>query len=451
MSVDPPAVAPDRSATLRRVKWGVIVGTALEWFDFYVYASMAAVVLGKVFFPGADGAAGTLAAFATFTVGFVVRPLGGVVLGYLADRIGRKTVLTLTFLLMGFSTALIGLIPSYAAIGLGAPVLLVLLRVLQGFGAGAEAVTATVVAYEHADDAHRGRQAAWSAFGSALGLLAASLTVSAITTLDKEALYTWGWRLPFLLSFLLIGVGFWVRRAMPETPEFERATPLPDGTDVARTLLGSNWRGFLAVLVFTVGYLGASYTFKTFSLAYLTQFLDVPAKVGTLGVAVASVVALVVIPLTGRLTDVVGYQRLMIAGAVGIAVLAFPFFALLDTRNTSLIWLALALGSGVLTPMLLATSSAFTAAQFPPQVRTTGACAAREIGAALSAGVAPLVALSLVSASPDHSTAGVSVMFVGAAALIVCGALLDQRVRAQQQTVSLARNSTPPPTMSGVG
>lgn len=387
---------------------------------------------GAVFFPSSNPATGTLAAFATLAVGFVARPIGAIVLGYAADRIGRKRVLTITFLMMGLSTALMGLIPSYAVIGIGAPILLVILRVVQGFGAGAEAVTASVLAYEHADESHRGRQAAWPAFGSSLGLLAASLTVSALTTLDDEVLYSWGWRIPFVSSFLLIGVGMWVRTKLPETPDFEESEHI-GVADTVRTLLRSNWRGIAAVLVFTVGYLGASYTFKTFSLAYLKDFLDVPVRTGTLGVALASAVALIVIPIAGRLTDAVGYQRLMIVGAAGMALLAFPFFSLLDTGRTSTIWLALVLGSGIVMPLLLAASSAFTAAQFPPQVRATGASVARELGAALSAGVAPLVALSLVQSSADHSTAGVSMMFLGAAALVVCGAVLDQARRTRSR------------------
>ncbi|BDH59648.1 MFS transporter [Tsukamurella sp. PLM1] len=311
-----------------------------------------------------------------------------------------------------------------------------ILRILQGIGAGAEGSTAAVLAYEHADGATRGRQAAWPALGSSIGLLAASLTVTAVTSLDDADLYSWGWRIPFVLSFALVGLGLLVRRGLPESPEFASGARPDEGT--ARTLVRTHWRGLVAVMVMTVGYLGASYTFKTFSISYLKEFRDVPANVGTFGVALASAVALVVIPVSGWLTDRVGARRLMLIGAAGIALIAFPFFVLLDTGRPAYIWFALIVASGVLIPLILASSSSFMAAQFPASVRSTGAGAGREIAAAAAGGVVPLIALSLVTASESHSTVGVSVLFIASGACIAIACALDQTDRVARDERSVA-------------
>ncbi|MEU8527185.1 MFS transporter [Streptomyces sp. NPDC048629] len=433
------------TAALRKVKWGVMVGTALEWFDFYLYASMAAVILGKVFFPEADSATSTLASLATFAVGFIVRPLGGVVLGYVGDRVGRKYVLTLTLVLMGLSTGLIGLIPSYAAIGVMAPVLLVLLRLLQGVAAGAEASTAMVMAYEHADDASRARLMAWPALGSSVGLLAASLTVTALTSFSQDVVLSWGWRVPFIASFVLAAIGLWVRRQVPETPEFERLSGQQNAGEkprITRDLIRSNLLGLISVLAVTGGYLGASYTFKTFSLSYLTTFRGVPENVGTFGIVLASAVALVTIPLAGRLTDRFGFKKVMVIGSAAMALMAFPFFRLLDTGRPALIWTGLIICSGIIIPMMLVATSTFMAAQFPPHVRSSGVGAAREIAAAFSGGLVPLAALSMVTMSKNHTSWGVSLLFIAAAALVVLGAVLDQSRRASKQQELVGEHGT---------
>ncbi|MDV7091090.1 MFS transporter [Rhodococcus opacus] len=217
----PGAVTPPPK-THKSVRPAVVIGSALEFFDFFLYATMAALVFGPIFFPSENSTTGTLAVVATFSVGFLARPFGGIIFGFLGDKIGRKTVLSMTFLLMGISTGLIGLIPSYATIGIAAPILLVLLRILQGLGAGAEFGSAVAVSYEHADPKSRGRLGSWPALGVNIGLLASSLTVAIITSFSDEFLYTWGWRIPFIASFVLVFLGFWVRQQMPETPEFEQ-------------------------------------------------------------------------------------------------------------------------------------------------------------------------------------------------------------------------------------
>ncbi|MFP5021736.1 MFS transporter [Pseudonocardia phyllosphaerae] len=430
MTPDPAHSGPS-PAPARTVVPAVVIGSALEWFDFYLFASMAAVVFGAVFFPAQSPVAGALAAIATFAVGFVVRPLGGLLFGLLGDRIGRKRVLAVTFLLMGVSSGLIGLIPSYATIGVLAPVLLVVLRIAQGLGAGAELGSAIAVSYEHSDAARRGRFAAWPAFGVNVGLFAASLVVTILTSLDRTWLVEWGWRVPFLASFALVAIGVWVRARMPETPEFakvaDRAAARPATTPL-RDLFRGHWRGVVVVGLVTIGYLAGSYVYKTFSLTYLVQFRGVAANVGPLGVTIASAVAIVVVPFAGRLCDRFAPGTVVGAGAAGVAVLAFPFFWALDSGSPVAIIAVLVVGTGIIMPVMLAASGAYFAQQFPTEVRASGLGIGREV-AGVVGGLAPLGALAVVAATPGHASWPVSLMFLAAALCIAAGVLFNQRGR----------------------
>lgn len=433
----PGAVTPPPK-THKSVRPAVVIGSALEFFDFFLYATMAALVFGPIFFPSENSTTGTLAAVATFSVGFLARPFGGIIFGILGDKIGRKTVLSMTFLLMGISTGLIGLIPSYATIGIAAPILLVLLRILQGLGAGAEFGSAIAVSYEHADPKSRGRLGSWPALGVNIGLLASSLTVAIITSFSDEFLYTWGWRIPFIASFVLVFLGFWVRQQMPETPEFEQVAAKAQRRRKARPLrdlLKSDWRGLIVVMTITVGYNSLTYIFKTFSLSYLAEFRDVAANIGALGITFASACAIVAIPVAGRFCDRVGAQRVILFGAAGTAVLAFPFFWLLNTENPLYIWAGLILGSGIAIPIILAASGSFLAQQFPTEVRASGLGAGREVGGAFAGGLAPLAALTIVTMSSTNATWGVSLIFILGAALIAAGTLFDQKANIEARTV----------------
>ncbi|MFC5153296.1 MFS transporter [Streptomyces amakusaensis] len=443
----PPAVAR------RRVATATIVGSALEWYDFYLYASMAALVFGKIFFPQSDDSTGTMAAFATFAAGFLARPLGGVLFGHLADRIGRRNVLIVTFVLMGISTGLIGLLPTYETAGIAAPVALVVLRILQGLGAGAEYSSAAVVAYEHADENRRGRQGAWPALGLNLGLLLSSLTVTVLTTLDEETLLTWGWRVPFVASFALAGVGMWVRSRVPESPDFHK-TKEQRKQDAASqipfvTLLREQRRSLLTVLAVSLGYNALSYIFKTFSLAYLSDFQDVSASVGAFGVTLASATAIVTVPLFGWASDRFGSRKVLAGGGIASALFAFPFFMLLDTQNSIVIWLCLIIATGVLAPAMFAPQGAFLSRQFPPDVRVSGVGTGREIGAALSGGLAPLAALAIVGASATHATWGVSLILIAGAVIVVIGAFFDQGTRPPAPPTTPAAPAAPAAPATG--
>ncbi|QIH08802.1 MULTISPECIES: MFS transporter [unclassified Pseudomonas] len=413
---------------LRKVAAATIFGSMLEWYDFYLYATMAAIVFSKIFFDTNNPNSAMLMSFSTFAIGFIARPFGGVLFGYLGDKFGRKQVLVLTFCLMGVCTALIGLIPSYASIGIWAPIILVAIRIIQGLGAGAELSGAAVTSYEHASEGKRGSQGAWPALGLNLGLLLSSLTIYLLTINGNEFLLAGGWRIPFVCSIVLVGVGLWVRKSIPETPEFKeldqqsrkaKASPL-------KALFKNDLKGLAVVFFVAIGYNALSYIFKTFSLAYLTQYKHVDVHVTSLSVTIASLVAIVAVPFFGWLCDKWSSKTVLVLGGLFSVLFAYPFLALLNTGDSLMIYLAIGVGTGILAPMMFAPQGSFLSRQFPTATRSSGFGTGREIGTAIAGGLAPLGALSLVTASATHSTDGVVIILAIAAVLVVVFALCDQ-------------------------
>lgn len=433
MSVHEAALAatetPDQQRKrLRKVAAATIFGSMLEWYDFYLYATMAAIVFSKIFFDASNPAVASLLAFSTFAIGFIARPFGGVLFGYLGDRFGRKQVLVITFCMMGVCTALIGLIPSYASIGIWAPIILVVIRIIQGLGAGAELSGAAVTSYEHASEGKRGSQGAWPALGLNLGLLLSSLTVYLLTMNGNEFLLAGGWRIPFIASIALVGIGLWVRKSIPETPDFKKLDQAKDKPQVSplKLLFKHDLKGLAVVFFVAIGYNALSYIFKTFSLAYLTQFKGVEAHVTSLSVTIASLVAIFTVPLFGWLCDKWSSKTVLMLGGVLSAVFAYPFLQLLSTGEPTLIYIAIAIGTGILAPMMFAPQGSFLSRQFPAQTRSSGFGTGREIGTAVAGGLAPLGGLALVAGSATHSTDGVALILAISGVLVVVFALFDQ-------------------------
>lgn len=433
MSVHEAALAatetPDQQRKrLRKVAAATIFGSMLEWYDFYLYATMAAIVFSKIFFDASNPAVASLLAFSTFAIGFIARPFGGVLFGYLGDRFGRKQVLVITFCMMGVCTALIGLIPSYASIGIWAPIILVVIRIIQGLGAGAELSGAAVTSYEHASEGKRGSQGAWPALGLNLGLLLSSLTVYLLTMNGDEFLLAGGWRIPFIASIALVGIGLWVRKSIPETPDFKKLDQAKDKPQVSplKLLFKHDLKGLAVVFFVAIGYNALSYIFKTFSLAYLTQFKGVEAHVTSLSVTIASLVAIFTVPLFGWLCDKWSSKTVLMLGGVLSAVFAYPFLQLLSTGEPTLIYIAIAIGTGILAPMMFAPQGSFLSRQFPAQTRSSGFGTGREIGTAVAGGLAPLGGLALVAGSATHSTDGVALILAISGVLVVVFALFDQ-------------------------
>lgn len=411
---------------LRKVLAATLIGTTVEWYDFYLYATMASIVFGQLFFSDDSSETATLKAFATFAVGFIARPIGGIVFGHMGDRIGRKKTLVITFTLMGLSTFLIGVLPTYDAIGLAAPVLLVTCRIFQGMGAGAEYAGAAVNSYEHAKEGRRGRQGAWPALGLNLGLVLSSGTIFLLTLSGDDFLMNGGWRIPFIISIVLVGVGMWVRRSLPESPEFKQDVVEEKKKVTFSEVFKYNWKGLIVVLGIAIGYNALSYIFKTFSVAYLKEFQDVNANIASGAVMVAGFVAIFAVPIFGEACDRFGSKIVIATGGVLSALFAFGFLALLETGTAWGAYVAIAIGTGILAPMMFSAQGSFLSRQFPTAVRSTGVGFARELGTAIAGGLAPLGALTLVTASPTNSTTGVGIVLVVSGVVVLIFALFDQ-------------------------
>lgn len=423
----------DKKRRLRRVAGATVVGSMLEWYDFYLYAMMASIVFSKIFFNPNDENA-MLKSIATFTIGFLARPIGGILFGWFGDKFGRKRMMIITFYLMGGCTVAIGLTPTYETIGVWAAIFLIMLRICQGVAAGAELAAAVVTSYEHADPKRRGSQSAWPALGLNLGLLLSSLTIYLLSLGGDDFLLNGGWRIPFIMSIALVFVGIWVRSKLPETPEFtktsaEEAKTPSLSTAIFKTLFTQHLRSLVVVFFVAGSYVALSYIFKTFSIAYLTQFKGTTANVTSLSVTIASLFAIAVVPISGWLCDRYSSRVVIIVGGVISFVFAYPFMALLATGENMWIYVAVGIGTGFLAPLMFAAQGSFLSRQFPVAVRATGIGIAREIGTALAGGFAPLLALSLVTNSPTNSITGVVIILAISGVIVIVSAACDQGKR----------------------
>lgn len=384
---------------LRRVVAGALVGTALEWYDFFIYGTAAALVFNVLFFPRSEPAVGTLTAFATFGVGFVFRPLGGILFGHIGDRIGRRETLILTTLVMGLSTGVIGLLPTYRSIGAWAPALLVLMRVFQGLGAGAEFGGASTLLAEHAPRRRRGYYTSFAQTGVQVGLLLGTVAFLLIGLLPQAQLLSWGWRVPFLVSFLLIGVSLYVRLRVEESPVFRRLAAerrvikLP----VLETLR-SYPRNMLVGVGAHIADTGIYYLYATFTVSYATGTLGIPRGTVLTGVIVYALVVIVLQPVYGALSDRIGRKPLNVFSVLFTAAFIYPFFMLLRTEQPVMVVLALVVATAFGLAPMIAVQPSFYAELFGARVRYSGFATSRELGAAL-AGFTPLVAAALVAAA----------------------------------------------------
>jgi MFS family permease len=396
-----PAVNDDGTSTvspeLRRVVAASVVGTALEWYDFFIYGFAVTLVFNELFFVTGDPATGTIVGFATFGVGFAVRPIGGFLFGHLGDRIGRRATLVITTLVMGVSTGLIGLLPTYDSIGIAAPILLTLLRMCQGLGAGAEFGGASTLLAEHAPPRRRGFFTSFAQTGVQIGLLSGTVVFLLVESLGEDTVLAWAWRIPFWFSFLLIAVALYVRLRVAESPVFQRMAATR--TTVKLPVLDALRRyprNFLIGIGAHVCDTAVVYLYATYSLTYITKTLDLERWIGLTGVIMFTVLVIALQPVYGTLSDRIGRRPLNLFSVVFTAAWAFPFFLLLETREPVLIWLALVVATTIGFAPMIAVQPAFYAELFGARVRYTGFAASREIGAALG-GFSPLIAAALVA------------------------------------------------------
>ncbi|TQK27277.1 putative MFS family arabinose efflux permease [Arthrobacter sp. SLBN-53] len=380
---------------LRRVALSSLLGTAIEYYDFLVYGTMSALVFGLVFFPDSDPAVATIAAFGTLAAGYVARPLGGILFGHFGDRVGRKSMLVLTMVLMGASSFLIGLLPTYAAIGVAAPILLVLLRVVQGIAIGGEWGGATLMVTEHADADRRGFWNGLMQMGSPIGSLLSVGVVTIVTLLPDDDLLSWGWRVPFLVSLLLLGLGVYVRLSVTESPVFEAASRGVRGAHTAPPFFQVLRRPRTLILACAVGIGPFALTalISTYMISYATAIGYHRTDVMT-ALIFTSLTGLVAIPLFSALSDFVGRRVVMLAGAIGIVVYAWPFYALIDLRSQGYLILAMVIAQ-IIQSMMYAPLGALFSEMFGTAVRYTGASMGYQLAALLGAGFTPLIASSL--------------------------------------------------------
>jgi MHS family shikimate/dehydroshikimate transporter-like MFS transporter len=401
-----------RPVSIRQVAFASFIGTAVEWYDYFLYATAAALVFNGLFFPNFAPLTGTLASFATFGVGFVARPIGGVVFGHFGDRIGRKSMLVITLLLMGGATFLIGCLPTFETAGILAPILLVVLRFVQGFAVGGEWGGAILMAVEHAPEEERNFYASWPQLGSPAGLILSTAIFTAFSSLPEDQFLSWGWRVPFLLSIVLIGVGLFIRLRVLESPTFRRVREL--GVAVRVPLVEVLKRYPLAALL-SVGVvlvnIGGFYLVVTFTLAYATEELGVGRNVTLIGLLLAGVAEIAGILLLARMADRIGRRPVALGSAAVVTLFAFPFFWLVDTASAPLIWLAMSFWT-FSAGALYGVTGSFISELFDARVRYSGISLGYQMAGVLGGAVAPLLATYLVQQSGGDSWPVAAYLFV---------------------------------------
>jgi metabolite-proton symporter len=411
-----------------RLATASIVGTMLEYYDFAIYNTLAALAFNRLFFPSFDPLTGTILAFSTFAVGYFSRPVGGVIFGHLGDRYGRRFVLVTTLMVMGVTTALIGLLPTYATAGVVSPVLLVALRFLQGAALGGEWAGAVLLSVEHGDQQRRGRNASWAQMGPSLGTLLATGSIALVTSqLSEESFLTWGWRLPFFASVVLVGFGLWIRLGVQETPLFRQ---LERERSQARAPVGevvrNHWRKLLLGGGVRIGPDVLYSLAVVFSLSYLTSTLGVSRTLALIALSIAGACNALTIPVFGALSDRYGRRAVYGLGVVCALVLAFAFFPLLDTRSPVTITLTVA-AALIVHAMMYGPQAAFIAEQFPTRVRYAGSSLAYTLAGIVGGGIAPVMFATLQRA---YGTTHALSVYLAIALLVTGVVLLIARERA---------------------
>jgi MFS family permease len=385
--------------TPRKAAFASWIGSAVEYYDFFIYGTAAALVFGKIFFPSVDPKIGTVAAFATFGVGYVTRPIGAFFMGHIGDKFGRKRVLILTLLLMGLSTFSIGLLPTYGQVGILAPILLVALRLLQGLSAAGEQAGANSMTLEHAPENRRAFFTSFTLSGTQMGFILATLVFLPISALPEAELLSWGWRVPFFLSAIVVAVGFWVRRTLPETPAFEEEakaheTPRQPIAELFRSHTPEVLRVIFAALVSVV-----STIFGVFVLSYAVNTMHIPRTQMLLLLVCTNIVALAAIPLWATLSDRIGRRPVFLIGAIGSAVLIWPTLWAISQADVTLIFVFGLLLSGVVYSAANGIWPSLYGEMFGTRVRLSGMAIGTQIGFALG-GFAPTISAAILGPGP---------------------------------------------------
>ncbi|MGW6274741.1 MFS transporter [Streptomyces sp. NPDC055060] len=393
---------------IARIISASLIGTTIEWYDFFLYGSAAALVFNTLFFPDSDPLVGTLLSFLTYAVGFAARPLGGVVFGHFGDKIGRKKLLVLSLMMMGGATFAMGLLPTHATLGVGAPILLTVLRLIQGFALGGEWGGAVLIVSEHGDDKNRGFWASWPQAGAPGGNLLATGVLALLAAVQSdEAFLAWGWRIPFLLSGVLVIIGLWIRVSVSESPLFLEAQARAEAEAAAAgatavkqdapvvEVFRHNWRGVLTAIGTRLGENVSYYILTAFVLVYVTVHLELPKSTALNAVLIGSAVHFVTIPLWGALSDRIGRRPVTLIGSVGMAMWAFAFFALVDSESFAVITLAVTVGL-LFHGAMYGPQAAFISEMFDTKVRYSGASMGSQLASIIGGALAPIIAVELL-------------------------------------------------------
>ncbi|MCI1593021.1 MFS transporter [Heyndrickxia oleronia] len=376
-----------------------LVGSSIEWFDYFLYGTVAALVFNELFFHSEDPTVGLMLAYASFALSFFIRPLGGIIFSHIGDRIGRKKTLVLTLSLMGGGTVLMGLLPTYSTIGVTAPILLIILRLIQGLGLGGEWGGALLLAVEYAPKNKRGFFGSIPQMGVTIGMLLGTLALSIMTLLPENSFMTWGWRVPFLLSALLVFFGLWIRKGIDETPSFRKAQ---EKGEIAKIpfieTIRTHWKEVLIAVGAKVVETAPFYIFGTFIVSYATTQLGYSRTVTLNAVTIATIITTILIPYMGRLSDTFGRKKLYVIGTCLMIIYAFPYFWLIHQHSAVLLIVATVLGLGIIWAPITAVLGTMFSEIFKSNVRYTGITLGYQIGAAVAGGTAPLVATALLKA-----------------------------------------------------
>jgi len=416
-------------AQMRKVILGSLIGTTIEWYDFFLYGTAAALAFNKLFFPKSDPLTGTMLAFATYALGFVARPLGGIVFGHFGDRIGRKRLLMLSLVLMGASSAAIGLLPTYAQAGAAAPIALTLLRLVQGFAVGGEWGGAVLMAAEYGDDKRRGLWAGWPQVGVPAGNLIAAAVLALMAAIQSDADFmAWGWRVPFLLSVVLVAIGWWVRVSLEETPIFKALERKEDVIPKAPLVeaLARRPGGIAIGAGLRLGENICFYVITAFSLTYITEGPHLSRGLALNALLAGAAVEVVAMPFFSWLSDKIGRRWVYAMGAGGQAIWAFAFFRMLDTGVTPMVLLAV-IGGLVFHGAMYGPQAAFIAELFPTRFRYSGASFAYQATSVVAGSLAPIIAVALWKQT--HSSLPISLYVSAACVISVISALMARETK----------------------
>lgn len=425
------AQTPEQKRQVKRVLLSSYLGSAVEFYDFLVYGTAASLVFGQLFFSDMTPLVGTIMSFGTLAVGYVARPLGGAIFGHFGDRLGRKKMLVLTMILMGVASTCIGLLPTQASIGMAAPLLLVTLRLIQGLAVGGEWGGATLMALEHSNSKKRGFSVGIVNAGGPTGAVLAAAIMGIFSLLPEDQFLAWGWRIPFLISVLLVAIALWIRLGVEESPVFQQAqekaklaeTKVKQRAPIVDIILHP--KAVLLSMFAGVAPLAVQSLLSSFALTFAVSG-GTGRSTALFAMAAASVLNIFAVPLSGALSDRVGRRPVLLTGLVLTAALSLPVFNLIGSGQTALVFLGYFIGYGVLVGMLLGTLGAFISEQFTTGSRYTGASLGYQLGSTLGAGFAPLVATTLLNQAGYHTAVPIAV-FVATFSVISAIAVLLTR------------------------